>query len=83
MRLTFLLASAALTSAAFTGPATAEDRLHLTPPLYREQAQVSLHAERLNVLATTPQPVPSTASSVRSTSKAGRSLDQASAEALR
>lgn len=84
MRTIFLLASAVLTSAAvLTSPAMAEERVSLTPPLYRDQAPAMQQGHRLAVLTTTPQPVPAAASDLRTASMIKRSLDQASAEARR
>ncbi|MCJ2084394.1 hypothetical protein MKK88_00075 [Methylobacterium sp. E-005] len=83
MRTIFILASAALTSAAiFTGPAVADEPLHLTPPLYRDQAHAQLRIHPLTHLTTTPQPVP-VAEELRTGSITKRSLVQASAEARR
>lgn len=84
MRTIFILASAALTSAAiFASPAVAEERLHLTPPLYRDQAQAMQQGRHLAILATTPQPVPTAAGDLRIASMTGRSLAQASVESRR
>ena len=83
MRTIFILASAALASAAvFSGPAVAGEPLHLTPPLYRDQAYAQLQSHHLNHLTTTPQPVPM-ADDLRTGSITKRSLVQASAEARR
>ena len=40
MRVLHILALAAVTAAS-TGAASADDRVHLTPPLYREQARAT------------------------------------------
>lgn len=48
-----VLASAAIT----TGAAMAGEALHLTPPLFREQARETQQVRRVNDLTTTPQPV--------------------------
>jgi hypothetical protein len=83
MRTIFILASAALISAAaFAGPAAAEENLHLTPPLYRDQALVAQQGRRLAHLTTTPQLVPATGD-LRIASTTKRTLVQASAEARR
>ena len=81
MRTIFILASAALISAAaFAGPAAAN--LHLTPPLYRDQALVAQQGRRLAHLTTTPQLVPAMGD-LRIASTTKRTLVQASAEARR
>lgn len=83
MRTIFILASAALASAAvLAGPAAAEESLHLTPPLYRDQASAQQQGRRLTHLTTTPQLVPA-ADDLRTASTAKRSLVQASAEPRR
>ncbi|MFB0490739.1 hypothetical protein ABIE45_003325 [Methylobacterium sp. OAE515] len=85
MRTILILASAALTSAAvLTVPAKAEELLHLTPPLYREQARATQQAHPAGDLKTTPQPVavPVNGGS-RTVSMVDRPMVQASAEALR
>ena len=84
MRTILILASAALTSAAvLTGPAAAEG-LHLTPPLYREQARATQQAHPAGDLTTTPQPVAAPVNGgSRTVSMADRPMVQASAEALR
>lgn len=83
MRTIFILASAALISAAtFAGSASAEENLHLTPPLYRDQAVVAQQGRRLAHLTTTPQLVPATGD-LRIASTTRRTLVQASAEASR
>jgi|GEM_PF-1788722 len=84
MRTIFIHASAALISAAaFTGPAAADEHLHLTPPLYREQTWTAQQARRLETWTTTPHPVPAATGSAHSASAARQSLTQASAETLR
>ncbi|SDO48681.1 hypothetical protein SAMN05216360_12418 [Methylobacterium phyllostachyos] len=84
MRTIFIHASAALISAAaLTGPAAADERLHLTPPLYREQAWTAQQARRLETPTTTPLPVPPAIGSAQSASMARRSFTQASAETVR
>lgn len=54
MRTIQLLALAALASAATAGTAMAEDRINLTPPLYREQARVTGAVRPVSELTTTP-----------------------------
>jgi hypothetical protein len=84
MRTILFLASAALTSAAiFTGPAAADDRLHLTPPLYREQARATVQARAVGDLTTTPQPVSAAPPSSRPVALLPRSIVQASADTTR
>src|ERR1700710_970723 len=58
MRTILILASAAFASAAaFTGPAAAEDLLHVTPPLFRDQARAAQQVRSTGDLTTTPHPV--------------------------
>ena len=84
MRMIVILASAALTSAAlFAGPATADDRLNLTPPLYRDQAVAVQQGRRLATLTTTPQPVPAVDGDLRGAPMTTGSLAQASVKAHR
>lgn len=84
MRTIYIHASAALISAAaFTGPAVAEERLNLTPPLYREQAWAARQARQPETLTTTPHPVPTATGSTPSASAAKWSLTQASAATVR
>ncbi len=83
MRKIFILASAALTSAAFTGLAAADDRLHLTPPLYRDQARPAQQIRAIHDLTTTPQPVAAPATVNRTVSSLGRPIVQAAVEASR
>ena len=54
MRTIQLLALAALASAAAAGTAMAEDRINLTPPLYREQARVTAAVRPNAEMNTTP-----------------------------
>lgn len=54
MRSTLLLAFALAFNA---GTASADDRLHITPPLYRDQARATQQARHSSDLITTPQPV--------------------------
>ncbi|MGH1589786.1 hypothetical protein ACRBEV_17330 [Methylobacterium phyllosphaerae] len=83
MRTILILASAALTSAAFTGLATADERLHLTPPLYRDQARAAQQVRTIHDLTTTPQPVSVPVASGRTVSSLSRPMVQASAESRR
>lgn len=84
MRTIFFHASAALISAAaFTGPTAAAEPLHLTPPLYREQAPAAQRVRRFDILTTTPQPVLAAKGDTESASTARRSLVQAVATAVR
>ena len=83
MRTILSLASAALaSSAAFMGAAAADDRLHLTPPLYREQARAAQQVRPAGDLTTTPQPV-AVPPGARNVSMIARPIVQASAEAVR
>jgi len=51
-------ALAVLASATFAADAAvAGDVIHLTPPLYREQARATQQVRHVNDLTTTPQPV--------------------------
>lgn len=54
MRTIQRLALAVLASAAAAGSAMAEDRIDLTPPLYREQARVTAAVRPASELTTTP-----------------------------
>jgi len=84
MRTILILASAALTSAAIvTGPAAADDRLNLSPPLYREQARAATQARPVGDLTTTPQPVLSARTSTRPVATVERPIVQASADSTR
>ena len=83
MRTILILASAALTSAAFTGLAAADDRLHLTPPLYRDQARPAQQIRAIHDMTTTPQPVAAPATVGRTVSSLRRPMVQASVEASR
>ena len=79
MRTIFILASAALTSAAIlAGPAAADERLHLTPPLYRDQVRAAQQVRSVSDLNTTPQLV-----SGQNGKPVARPMVQASADALR
>lgn len=49
---TFILA--AITSAAIAFPAMADERINLTPPLYREQARATSAVRPASELTTTP-----------------------------
>jgi hypothetical protein len=58
MRATQVLAFAVLASASFSaGAAMANEALHLTPPLFREQARETQRVRSVSDLSTTPQPV--------------------------
>jgi len=84
MRTILILASAALaTAAALVGPAAADDRLHLTPPLYREQARSIGAVHPSGDLTTVPQPVIAPTTRLRTTAALDRPFIQASAEARR
>ena len=84
MRTILILASAALTSAAIiTGPAAAEDSLHLTPPLYRELARATTQTRPVSDLITTPQPVSATRNVGRPVATLDRPMVQASADTNR
>ena len=84
MRTILILASAALASAtAFAGPARADARLHLTPPLYREQARLVGQVRSVSDMTTTPQPVLASATRRRTVSVADRFGAQAAVEATR
>jgi hypothetical protein len=58
MRALQLLALAALATAATAGAATADDRINLTPPLFREQARSTAAVRPASELTTTLRPVP-------------------------
>ena len=84
MRTILILASAALTSAAlFAVPAFAQDDLHLTPPLYRDQARATTQARSAHDLTTNPQPVSATHAGRIPVAAVVRPMDQASAESAR
>lgn len=84
MRTTLILASAALASAvALTAPALADDRLNLTPPLYREQAHATRQVRPVGDLTTTPQPVVAPVIPPRTVSLINRSMVQAAVTASR
>lgn len=53
---TFTLA--AFAALAFVGPALAEDRINLTPTLYRDQARATATVRPASELTTTPRLVP-------------------------
>lgn len=48
----------AITAASLIGPASADETIHLTPPLYREQARPTASVRPASELATTPRLVP-------------------------
>ncbi|AWN37774.1 hypothetical protein [Methylobacterium radiodurans] len=54
MRSIQLLALAAFASATVAGPAMADERINLTPPLYREQARATAAVRPASELTTTP-----------------------------
>lgn len=84
MRTILILASAALTSAAlFTVPAFAQDDLHLTPPLYRDQARATTQVRSAHDLTTTPQPVSALQTGRSPVAAVVRPMVQASAETAR
>ena len=58
MRTTHALVLAVLASATFAADAAvAGEAIHLTPPLFREQARETQQSRRVNDLTTAPQPV--------------------------
>lgn len=58
MRAPHILALALVASASFaSGAAMAGDTVHLTPPLFREQARDTQQVRRVSDLTTVPQPV--------------------------
>lgn len=59
------LALAALAAGSMIGPALADESLHLTPPLYREQARPTAQVRPASELVTTPRLVPGQPSSRR------------------
>ena len=65
------IALAVLASAAFVGPAMADDRINLTPPLYREQARETAAVRPASELATTPRLVPAAPAAPRTVAEAG------------
>jgi hypothetical protein len=64
MRSTSALALTVFAAVLITGSAHADDRVHVTPPLYREQARATQQVRHVSDLTTTPQPV-ATASSLK------------------
>ena len=58
MRTLQLLALAALASTATLGTAMADERINLTPPLFREQARSTAAVRPASELTTTLRPVP-------------------------
>ncbi|MCJ2052552.1 hypothetical protein [Methylobacterium sp. J-070] len=83
MRTILILASAAFASAAVSGSAAADDRLHLTPPLYREQARDIRQIHPMDELTTTPQPVSAPVTRRSTVSAIDHRMVQASAETRR
>lgn len=59
------LASLTVLAVAAFGPAQAEDRVDLTPPLYREQARATASVRPAAEIGTTPRLVPSEPESPR------------------
>ena len=55
----------ALAAGSMVGPARADEAIHLTPPLYREQARATASVRPASELATTPRPVPTAPASPR------------------
>jgi hypothetical protein len=51
-------ALAAVAAGSLVGPALADEAIHLTPPLYREQARATAAVRPASELATTPRLVP-------------------------
>ena len=64
MRVLHILALAAVTAAS-TSAASADDRVHLTPPLYREQARATAAVRPASELTTTPRLSPAAAANPR------------------
>lgn len=52
------VALTALAAALFAGPALADDRINLTPTLYRDQARATATVRPASELTTTPRLVP-------------------------
>lgn len=78
--ISFLASAALIATACLTGPALADDHLHLTPPLYREQARATQQVRPPSDLATTPRLVPAaSAPGTGKVSAAHRILVEASA----
>ena len=73
MRTLRLLAIAALASVAAAGAASADDRIHLTPTLYREQARTTAAVRPASELATTPRLVPAAPANPRVLAEAAAS----------
>lgn len=61
---------AALAAVAFAGPALAEDRISLTPTLYRDQARAIAAVRPASELTTTPRLVPAAPSTRRAVAEA-------------
>ncbi|MBE7203579.1 MAG: hypothetical protein INR70_38085 [Parafilimonas terrae] len=55
----------ALTAGSMVGSARADEAIHLTPPLYREQARATATVRPASELATTPRLVPNAPASRR------------------
>ncbi|MEE7476728.1 MULTISPECIES: hypothetical protein [Methylobacterium] len=73
MRTIQLLTLAALASATAAGSAMAEDRINLTPPLYREQARVTAAVRPASELTTTPNSTAAAPAAPRVVAEAGTS----------
>jgi hypothetical protein len=65
MRALQLLALVALASTATVGVALADDRINLTPPLFREQARSTAAVRPASELTTTLRPVPAAPASTQ------------------
>ena len=70
MNMRSLVLSAAAT-ATLAGAASADDRIHVTPPLYREQARTTAAVHPASELTTTPSVVPPAAASRPVVAEAG------------
>ncbi len=56
---------AALAALAFAGPALADDRITITPTLYRDQARITAAVRPATELTTTPRLVPAAPAKAR------------------
>lgn len=65
---TFTLA--ALAAVTFVGPALADDRINLTPTLYRDQARATATVRPASELTTTPRLVPAAPAKSRTVAEA-------------
>jgi len=66
---TFILAT--LTAVTVAGPAVADDRINLTPTLYRDQARATAAVRPAAELTTTPRLVPAAPAQPRVVAEAG------------